>query len=551
MPRIIDDHKHEDQYTPRSYTPQKKDEIRSRAKKRKPSIISSTTAHPSQIVEAPILENETNNSEKINICLSILYIFKFVLLFGTIFLFIMARYQFNFLKIIVLARFKKLNIILIIYPLFFVISYWKFSFIYNNTGNNNIITKNSISSLKGNNILYKTSFSETRTEIYSKFDQVIYNQNNFCNTKININISIILANLLMLIAFMIKNNLNRKTKIFFYFFLVTALIIITVLKSSNQPPHSFKELKTHPTKEFFTIESLKLIHKIINLNELKYFTNITLGKMQYKHHCLFFKFIILLSGDVNLNPGPQNHVQQQNLWDNFSKRGLHLIHLNINSLLPKIEELRSIAKLTNAAVIGISESKLDKTIFNAEISIEGYDIIRKDRNRNDGGVACYVQNDICYNSKQILQDDIENIFIDLILPKTKPITVGIVYKPPHQTGFIEKITANFNSLNVADTEMYVLRDLNINVLQNSKYILENTKNITKNFPDITADAKKYIEFCQTFGLKQLIHSPTRITCNTSTLLDHIITNTSEKVSQSGTIDIALSDHQLIFCTYFL
>ena len=75
--------------------------------------------------------------------------------------------------------------------------------------------------------------------------------------------------------------------------------------------------------------------------------------------------------------------------------------------------------------------------------------------------------------------------------------------------------------------MYVLGDLNINLLQNSKYILENTKNITKNFPDIPADAKKYIEFCQTFGLKQLICSPTRITCNTSTLLDHIITNTSE------------------------
>ena len=494
------------------------------------------------------MENETNNSEKINIGLSILYISKFLLLFGTRFPFITARYLFSFLKIIVLARFKKLNVILIIYTLFFVISYWKFSFIYNSTGNNNIITKNSISSLKGNNILYKTSFSETRTEICSKFDQVIYNQNNFYNTKININTSIILANLLMSIAFIIKNNFNRKTKIFFYFFLVNALIIITVLKSSNQPPDSFKELKTHPTKEFFTIESLKLIHKIINLNELKYFRNITLGKIKYKHHCLFFKFIILLSGDVNLNPGPQNNAQQQNLWDNFSKRGLHLIHLNINSLLPKIEELRSIAKSTNAAVIGISESKLDKTIFNAEISIEGYDIIRKDRNRSGGGVACYVRNDICYNSKQILQDDIENIFIDLLLPKTKPITVGIVYKPPHQTGFIEKITANFNSLNVADTEMYVFGDLNINLLQNSKYILENTKNITKSFPDITADAKKYIEFCQTYGLKQLIRSPTRITCHTSTLLDHIITNTSEKVSLSGTIDIALSDHQLIFCT---
>ena len=40
----------------------------------------------------------------------------------------------------------------------------------------------------------------------------------------------------------------------------------------------------------------------------------------------------------------------------------------------------------------------------------------------------------------------------------------------------------------------------------------------------------------------------RITCHTSTLIDHIITNCEEKVTQSGVIDTLLSDPQLIFCT---
>ena len=111
----------------------------------------------------------------------------------------------------------------------------------------------------------------------------------------------------------------------------------------------------------------------------------------------------MLSGDVNLNPGPQVNVQQQNKWDIFKKRGLHFLHLNINSLLPKIEDLRSIAKLTHAAIIGISETKLDKTVFDSEVLIEGYDLIRKDRNRNGRGVACYVRNDLCYNSKKFFQ----------------------------------------------------------------------------------------------------------------------------------------------------
>ena len=40
----------------------------------------------------------------------------------------------------------------------------------------------------------------------------------------------------------------------------------------------------------------------------------------------------------------------------------------------------------------------------------------------------------------------------------------------------------------------------------------------------------------------------RITCHTSNLIEHIITNCEKKVTQSGVMDTWLSDHQLIFCT---
>ena len=39
------------------------------------------------------------------------------------------------------------------------------------------------------------------------------------------------------------------------------------------------------------------------------------------------------------------------------------MYLNINSLLPKIDKLRYIARFNNAAVTGISESKLEKSII--------------------------------------------------------------------------------------------------------------------------------------------------------------------------------------------
>ena len=70
-------------------------------------------------------------------------------------------------------------------------------------------------------------------------------------------------------------------------------------------------------------------------------------------------------------------------------------------------------------------------------------------------------------------------------------------------------------------------------------------NFTKHVPN---GIKKYREFCSQHGLKQLITSPTRITMTSTSLLDHILTNSSERVSQSGVADVGLSDHQMTYCT---
>ena len=129
------------------------------------------------------------------------------------------------------------------------------------------------------------------------------------------------------------------------------------------------------------------------------------------------------------------------MWNPLKKRGLHFLHLNINSLLPKIDELRLIAKNSNAAIIGIAESKLDKTVLDNEVKIDGYELKRSDRNRQGGGVACYIRKDLSFNSREDFAPDLENIFFDLLLPKSKPILVGILYRPPDSSGFLKKLNA--------------------------------------------------------------------------------------------------------------
>ena len=57
-----------------------------------------------------------------------------------------------------------------------------------------------------------------------------------------------------------------------------------------------------------------------------------------------------------------------------------------------------------------------------------------------------------------------------------------------------------------------------------------------------------MDFGYSYTLEQLISVPTRITENTATLIDHVLTNSPHKIIQSGVIEMSLSDHELIYCT---
>ena len=77
----------------------------------------------------------------------------------------------------------------------------------------------------------------------------------------------------------------------------------------------------------------------------------------------FLRILPTFSGDISLNPGSvyNNQSLYSNEWNVYRSKGIHLIHLNIKSLLPKIDEIRQIAERTKAAVTGMTESKLDQS----------------------------------------------------------------------------------------------------------------------------------------------------------------------------------------------
>ena len=68
-------------------------------------------------------------------------------------------------------------------------------------------------------------------------------------------------------------------------------------------------------------------------------------------------------------------------------------------MLSKTDELRYIAKLTNAAATAISESKLDDSVLKSEIQINEYDLLR-----------CAFSHNISHSYKNK-----ENIFFEILL----------------------------------------------------------------------------------------------------------------------------------------
>ncbi len=73
---------------------------------------------------------------------------------------------------------------------------------------------------------------------------------------------------------------------------------------------------------------------------------------------------------------------------------MRIANLNVNSLTRHVDDIRIMLTNYPFDILAINETKLDSSISDSEIYINGYIIIRKDRNRNGGRIAIYIKNNI-------------------------------------------------------------------------------------------------------------------------------------------------------------
>lgn len=216
-------------------------------------------------------------------------------------------------------------------------------------------------------------------------------------------------------------------------------------------------------------------------------------------------------------------------------RGIKIAHLNVQGLATSFNGLCDLlGSNPEIDILTLSETHLSKNTYNDHLYyISGYTFVKRNRTKGKGGgVAMYLKNGLNWKRRKDLDhESVESIVVEVIIQKAKNILITTVYRPPNGSKYLQNnFTEHFNDLlsNKKSKEIIILGDLNIN------YLKRNDNEDIKHLLTLN-------------GFSQMVDKPTRITKESSTLIDIIATNKSENIVITDVIPVSLSDHDMIIC----
>ena len=249
-------------------------------------------------------------------------------------------------------------------------------------------------------------------------------------------------------------------------------------------------------------------------------------------------FVCMDKVDINHN---LRTASLKNFNDLNRAKGFKVVHLNVLSIVKKIDQIRLLLQGSTIDVLTISETWLRPHLHSNLVNIEGFTVYRLDRGssckgkKRGGGLLTYVNDKHSSECESLSELDksnesIEAQWVYIHRPHCKNVVVCNVYRPPN--GDLGKSIAYLDdclrSVNLGKTDLFLLGDFNVNYKNKA-----------------SPNYKKLHFFVQSNSLSQLIDTPTRNTDKTKSLIDLVITN-SKFVSLSGTLDHFISDHQPIY-----
>ena len=189
-------------------------------------------------------------------------------------------------------------------------------------------------------------------------------------------------------------------------------------------------------------------------------------------------------------------------------------------------------KLCIPDICGITETFLKDTIQDSEINIPGFNTVRLDRKgKPGGGVIAYIRHKHTFiNRNDLYCNSIESVWLEMKPSNQRPYLVCIIYRPPdaHVEWYVHFET-QLEKASATNLEIILMGDLNIDLMKHYN--------------------GRWEILIQTFNLTQVVDVPTRVTENTSTLIDHFYVTNPELVTQVTVPPIGLSDHYSISMLY--
>lgn len=223
-----------------------------------------------------------------------------------------------------------------------------------------------------------------------------------------------------------------------------------------------------------------------------------------------------------------------------------IIYCNIEGLIPrkkryKTKMLEEIGNENNSALICLTESHLKNEIRDAEIKIEGYEIFRADRpNRKKGGVLIYTRNDIAKDTIKIAADSNGEVEYAIIYIQKWKILLATVYRPPrcstaNMLEVLKAIEHEVRKLGAPEPTILIIGDFNLpNIQWDDITIYGGTM-------EDRQQANLLFTMMENLILKQIIRVPTR----ENNILDILLTNDEELISDVRAEDTEISDHRLM------
>ena len=218
---------------------------------------------------------------------------------------------------------------------------------------------------------------------------------------------------------------------------------------------------------------------------------------------------------------------------------LSFLHCNSRSLSKSFDNFNVLLSSFkfDCSIIGISETWLNANSPPLFL-IEGYQLVRKDRqNGRGGGVLFYVSDKISFKIREDLSfqsQSAELLCIEIDLSSDKNFIVCVMYRPPHTD--IDTFLTDFDlllaAINNSDKSVCIMGDFNVDLLA------ENVNTL------------RFQNILDSNAFHAMIDKPTRISDHSSTLLDNIFVKTSKGYSQSGLFYSEISDHLPVFCMLY-